>query len=108
MSESYHNMGSVQEDATSAHDEGNEPEEKMEGETALLPKSILAGKEFNVGDEVVLKIVKMDGDEIHVQYAPEKPKGDGEEGGEGESEMSQAESRMGAMTNGARGGMGGY
>lgn len=50
-----------------------EAEEAAEGVTALLPKSILAGKEFNVGDEVVLKIVHKYDDEIEVAYATEEP-----------------------------------
>lgn len=45
---------------------------------AVLPKSILAGKTFNVGDEVVLKITGMHGDEVTVEYAPAK-KGEKEE-----------------------------
>jgi len=46
-----------------------------EGEpTALLDKSVLGGKEFNVGDEVVLKIVAMHDKEVTVAYAPEKGK----------------------------------
>lgn len=49
-----------------------------EGEpTALLDKSVLGGKEFNVGDEVVLKIVAMHDKEVTVAYAPEKGKDEG-------------------------------
>lgn len=58
-----------------------DPEDKAEGEgedmgeqTALLPKSILAGKSFKVGDEVVLKITGMHENEIQVEYATEKSK----------------------------------
>jgi hypothetical protein len=40
--------------------------------TGILPKAILAGKKFNVGDEVMLKIVAIHGDEVQVAYAPEK------------------------------------
>ena len=49
-----------------------------DGETALLPKSILAGKEFHPGDEVVLRIVEMYEDQVAVQYAPAK-EGDGDD-----------------------------
>lgn len=50
------------------------PEKEAEGgETALLPKSILAGKEFQPGEEVVLKVVHIYDDEVEVEYAPEKP-----------------------------------
>lgn len=48
-------------------------EQEAEEPTALLPKSILAGKKFDPGDEVVLKIVAMHGDEVEVEYATEKP-----------------------------------
>lgn len=75
-----------------------EAEEHKGDETALLPKSILMGKEFKPGEEVVLEIVRMLDDQVEVKYASEK--GEGEEsgekypekatmpGGEGESEMS--------------------
>lgn len=53
----------------SAPEKDNESEE---GETALLPKSILAGKKFEVGEEVVLKIVHEYDDEIEVAYATGK------------------------------------
>jgi len=59
-------------------DQSSEQGDKMEGETALLPKSILGGKKFNVGEEVVLKIVHEYGDEVEVAYAPEKPTEDNE------------------------------
>lgn len=69
-----------------------------EGETALLPKSILAGKEFKVGEEVVLKIVRMYEDEVEVEYAKEK-------GGESENEdMAKAHSDMDEMANPGEGG----
>lgn len=61
----------------SQQNQDSAPEEAKDdeapGEVALLPKSILAGKEFKPGDEVVLKIVAMHGDEVQVAYAPEKP-----------------------------------
>ena len=61
-------------------------------ETALLPKSILAGKEFNVGDEVVLKIVHMYEDEVEVEYA----KGEEKEP-EHKSSMDESMADMGKM-----------
>lgn len=58
-------------------DGGMEQGEGQEAEpatkTALIPKSILGGKEFKVGDEVVLKITHDYEDEVAVEYAPEKP-----------------------------------
>lgn len=61
-------------------------ESKSDSPTAVLPKSILMGKEFKPGDEVVLKIVRMHEDEIEVEYATgeeEKGEGEAEEAGEG-------------------------
>lgn len=57
---------------------GEKPSEsESDSPTALLPKSILMGKEFNVGDEVVLKITHIYEDEIAVEYATgEKSKGE--------------------------------
>lgn len=49
------------------------PEETEGGTTALLPKSVLGGKDFEPGDEVVLKVVKVHEDEVEVEYASEKP-----------------------------------
>lgn len=61
--------------------------------TAVLPKSILAGKKFDVGDEVVLKIVAVHGDEVQVAYAQDKgdesaPPGEEPEPAEAPSSMS--------------------
>ena len=107
MPEDYYSMG---DEGTSADKgsapapEGDEHDEQMEGESALLPKSILAGKKFDVGDEVVLEIVAMHDDEVEVKYAKEK--GDAE--GEGESEMGKAEGRLSSMAGPAGGGNSGY
>lgn len=47
-----------------------EPKEKeRDGVTAMLPKTILAGKKFDVGDEVVLKIVAFHDDQVEVAYS---------------------------------------
>lgn len=54
--------------------------------SALIPKALLAGKKFNVGDEVVLKITAMHGDSVQVEYAPEKGKEGEEEEYEGDKE----------------------
>jgi hypothetical protein len=55
------------------------------GQTFLLPKEVLQGKKFDVGDELVLKIAGMHGDSVEVAYAPEKGK-EGEEEYEGDRE----------------------
>jgi hypothetical protein len=49
------------------------------GQEAILPTSILAGKDFQVGDEVVLKITAMHDDSISVKYAPSKGKDEGDD-----------------------------
>lgn len=59
--------------------EGQADESEHENEpTALLPKSILAGKEFKPGDEVVLRILAIHDDEVEVAYSYE----DKDEGGD--------------------------
>ena len=50
-------------------DTSSEDTETAEEQTALLPKTILAGKQFDPGDEVVLKIVKVYENEVEVAYA---------------------------------------
>jgi hypothetical protein len=73
-------------------DSGSQPEapEKKpettaeEGPTALLPKSILGGKTFKVGEEVVLKITGIHADQVSVAYADEKPAEGSEEPAPGE------------------------
>lgn len=76
-------------------EEQNEDHPHEEGETALLPKSILAGKEFKPGEEVVLKIVHIYDDEVEVEYAT----GEGGKGGGGESEtpMDKATNKLRSM-----------
>jgi len=57
-----------------------EHEEEESQQSALLPKTVLGGKEFKPGDEVVLKIDHIYEDEVEVSYAtakegkPPKPK----------------------------------
>lgn len=82
-----------------SEDDGGEEKKDM-GVTALLPKTILAGKKFDVGEEVVLKIVHDHGDEIEVEYAPEKGEDDedGDESDEGGgSEMDGAMGKLNSM-----------
>lgn len=60
---------------------GETDNENAVGETALLPKTILAGKNFKPGDEVVLKVVHIYDDEVEVEYAtePTKPEPESED-----------------------------
>lgn len=62
---------------------GGEP--SADEETAILPKSILGGKEYKPGDEISLKIVRFHDDSVEVC-----PCGDNEEAEEGEAPMEEA------------------
>lgn len=70
-----------------------ESKEEYEQETALLPKSILGGKEFSPGDEVVLKIVAIHEDEVEVEYAKE-PSKEEDESARKTPTMDQAEADL--------------
>lgn len=59
-----------------------------ESETTLIPKSICPGMDFEPGDEVMLRVVRVHEGDLEVAYAP-KEEGDKEEGGQGE-EPAQA------------------
>lgn len=54
---------------TSAADSEQNPESDTEdlGETALVPKSILAGKELQPGDTVTFKVVHLYDDEVELR-----------------------------------------
>lgn len=87
----------AEERAEGAHNET----EEQQGPTALVPKSLLAGKDFKPGEEVVFKIVRMLDDEVEVAYAPEKP------GGESKGPSADEEIDTMAGGGGNPGGMGG-
>lgn len=76
------------------------PGEDQGEKTALLDKGILGGKTFEVGDEVVLRIVGMHDQEVEVAYAPAE-EGEGEEphgemsGGDGAPGEDQMAAMMG-------------
>lgn len=80
-----------------APEEAAAPEEETGNEpTAELPKSVLGGKEFKPGEEVVLQVVQVMDNSVLVKYASE-------EGGEyGESE----EAAPAEPPSGGEGGMG--
>ncbi len=67
-------------------------------ETALLPKSILAGKDFKPGDELVLEVVHLYDDEVEVKYASAEP--EKEEEAKPSNMMSAAEEIDGMMSKG--------
>lgn len=75
-------------DGTDQSEEDDGDAENSVEESALIPKSLLAGKEFKPGEEIVLEIVKMHGDEVEVRYAKEKG---------GDSEMSKADGKLAKM-----------
>ena len=81
-----------------------EPQDKQkEGmeQTGLLPKSLMAGKDFKVGEEITLKITAIHEKDFEVEYAHEEG-GEKEEGGESSKEMAGME---GGGTGGGGGGM---
>lgn len=69
-------------------DPGDNDEEDSGEESALIPKSLLAGKDFEPGEEVVFEIVKMRGDEVEIKYAKDKG---------GDSEMGKADKKLAGM-----------
>lgn len=79
MANDYFPMAGPGEEPEGAPPEGSaakpEGETKSEdqGPTALVPKSLLGGKDFQPGEEVVFKIVALRGDEVEIAYATEKP-----------------------------------
>lgn len=54
-----------------------EQEDAGDEKTALLPKSVTGGKDFEPGDEIVLKVVAVHDDELEVSYATEKGESEG-------------------------------
>lgn len=72
MADSYYPEDDMAEDKSPpAADES--PEEGAAPTTALLPKSILAGKDFKPGEEIVLKVTHVYDDEVAVEYAAAEP-----------------------------------
>lgn len=70
-----------------------------DGETAVLPKSILAGKDFKPGEEVVLKIVAIHDDSVEVAYATDDEEHkEGKEEPEGGAPAPEAESSGGSSS----------
>lgn len=73
MAEDYYDTGNESVSEESSSPEASQRGATEGGETALIPKSLLMGREFNPGDEVVLKVVHIYEDEVEVQYATEEP-----------------------------------
>lgn len=88
--EPMQSKGANQQDTPPAND-------KAEGETALLPKSMFAGKEINPGDEFVFKVVRLYEDEVEIEYAPEKPHDEEMEGKPAMQESMGGMDKMASM-----------
>ena len=88
------------EERMTPHDEEKEHDDKDYGETAVIPKSLLGGKDFQPGEEMVVQIVSVHGDQVEIKYAPEKGGGEKkEEGGPapGEESAPKGDSEMQSM-----------
>ena len=86
-------------DQTTASKDSPTPDtegDKVEGETALLPKSLFAGKDLTVGSECKVKIEHVFGDEVEVSYVPHDDEESGETKPDNES-MEGAMAKMDAM-----------
>lgn len=77
--------------------EGQEQETQAPegGATALIPKTLLGGKEFQVGEEVTMKIVRDHGDEVEIAYATGEEKEPAESAAK--PEMAMAEDKLQSM-----------
>ena len=76
-----------------AQDKPAEKTDDSESEqTALIPKTLFAGKDFKVGDEIVLKITHLYEDEAEVEYASEPSKED-----KPKSQMEESEGGLDRM-----------
>ena len=87
---------SFYDDAPPAKEKGPDDSKDEGQKTYVLPKAGLEGKEFEPGDELVLRIVSMQDDQIEVTYAPAKE----QEKGKGESEGQMAEAPAGGSEGG--------
>jgi len=88
---------------TKAEGDDSSPKSKSKEEddnmpTALIPKSLLAGKDFKPGDEIVFKIVHLYDDEAEIAYATEKKSkddsGESDRGDEMDNSMKSLEEAM--------------
>lgn len=79
--EDYYSDAPAKAEASTGEEEAKPDEGAIE---TTIPKSMLMGKDFKVGEEVVFEITAIHGDEVSIKYATEgEEKGEGE-GGEGE------------------------
>lgn len=83
--------------ATEQESPSAEESEAGKGPVATIPKSLLAGKDFQPGEEIVFKIVSIQDDSVVIEYASEH----GKEYGEDEhAEMGEGMEKGGAPMEG--------
>lgn len=80
------------EDTPKSKPESVDEEEAMNA-SALVDLKVLTGKHGppKEGDEIVVKVVKIHGDQAEISYAPEKP--DEEKGEEADLELAEVNSK---------------
>jgi hypothetical protein len=84
--------------APPATEPSGQEEKSDESPRGLLPKSILMGKDFKPGEEIVLKIEAIHDDEVEVSYATGEEGKGGDEGGSQEAPAPQSsDSGMASM-----------
>lgn len=73
-------------------DEGSKESEKSEVQphSELVSKKLMGGQEVKPGDEIVVQVVAVHGDEVEVKYAPHKEGGQEESGEMDEDEQLAA------------------
>lgn len=95
----YYNDGPAEDQMppkSSDREEAKEERDEGDEKTAMLPKSVTGGKDFQVGDEIVLEVVAVHEDELQVKYASEKG-GKEEEGDVSEPSMDRASEKNNSM-----------
>ena len=79
---------------------GEEEAKPDEGASeTTIPKAMLMGKDFKVGEEVMFQITAIHGDEVSIKYATEKGEGkeEGSEEGAPPPEAPKGDSEMASM-----------
>ena len=85
--------------APAAEDKISVDQENAMSDTALVPTKVLSpeGEPVNPGDEIVLRVVRVHGEDAEVEYAPKK--GAQEPSGEGQTE-DNTEAEIAALDKG--------
>lgn len=73
----YYDDGTPDSGMNDSQPSPKDDESEMDGEeTTIIPKSVTGGKDFQVGDEIVLEVVAIYEDELSVRYASSKEEKD--------------------------------